>query len=495
MTAKRPTTFGTFKKTKPAYESVKDEMRRNLTAKIKAGETLFPGIIGYDKTVVPSLVNAILSRHNFILLGLRGQAKTRLIRALVGLLDEYIPVIAGSPLNCHPLRPGCAYSRRVLETDGDKTRIDWIHRDQRYQEKLATPDVTIADLIGDLDPIKAARDKRDFSDEETIHYGIIPRTNRGIFAINELPDLQPRIQVGLLNILEENDLQIRGFPVRIPLDMSLVFTANPEDYTNRGNIITPLKDRIDSQIATHYPTTVDDSMKITDQEAWTERNGQKPVIPKFYREIVEEIAFAARDSEYVDQSSGVSARVPISILENVLSNVERRNLVTGETSPIPRIADLAAAIPAISGKVELVYEGEREGPRMIAVNVIGRAVAKVFERHFPAVEKEGDLPVKADPIFGKVISYFSNDIYTDISDEMPFTDYEAALKSVPTLKRVAEQFLKTEDPAETALGMEFVLEGLHQQNLIAKTAVDSMYRYTDMLATMLHNVRESDRDD
>jgi magnesium chelatase subunit I len=495
MTAKRPKTFGEFKKTKPAYESVKDELRRNLIAKIKAGETLFPGIVGYDKTVTPALVNAILSRHNFILLGLRGQAKTRLIRALVGLLDEYIPVIAGSPLNCHPLRPGCAYSRRVLETDGDKARIEWIHRDQRYQEKLATPDVTIADLIGDLDPIKAARDKRDFSDEETIHYGIIPRTNRGIFAINELPDLQPRIQVGLLNILEENDLQIRGFPVRIPLDMALVFTANPEDYTNRGNIITPLKDRIDSQIATHYPTTVDDSMKITDQEAWIERNGQQPAIPRFYREIVEEIAFAARESEYVDQSSGVSARVPISIIENVLSNVERRNLMTGETSPMPRIADLAAAIPAISGKVELVYEGEREGPRMIAVNVIGRAVAKVFERHFPPIEKDGDLPVKADPVFGKVIGHFSNDTYTDVSDEMPFDDYEAALKSVPTLKRVAEQFLKTEDPAETALGMEFVLEGLHQQNLIAKTAVDSMYRYTDMLATMLHNVRDSDRDD
>jgi magnesium chelatase subunit I len=492
MRAKRPTTFGEFKKTNPVYETVKDEMRRNLIDRLRSREVLFPGIIGYEKTVIPALVNAVLSRHNFILLGLRGQAKTRIARALVSFLDEYTPAIKGSPLNCHPLRPGCAYSRRVLSDQGDEAEIVWIHRDQRYQEKLATPDVTIADLIGDLDPIKAARERRDFSDEETIHYGIIPRTNRGIFAINELPDLQPRIQVGLLNILEEHDLQIRGFPVRIPLDLALVFTANPEDYTNRGNIITPLKDRIDSQIITHYPTSIDESRAITDQEAWTQRNGSEPSIPEFYREIVEEIAFAARESEFVDQSSGVSARVPISVLENIISNVERRNLVTGDESTIPRIADLAAAIPAISGKVELVYEGEREGPRMIAVNVLGHAVARVFERRFPRIEKDDGLPAKADPIFGKVISHFSGDTTVDVSDDMPFTEYEKALQSVPTLKRVAQQFLKTTQPEETALGMEFVLEGLHQQNLIAKTAVDSIYRYTDMLATMLDNVRRDD---
>jgi len=492
MATQKPATLGAFKKTKPVYESVKDEMRRNLIATIKSGKDLFPGIIGYEKTVVPAITNAILSRHSIILLGLRGQGKTRLIRSLGQFLDEYSPVIEGSPLNCHPLRPGCAYSHRVLRECGDDTPIAWVHRDQRYQEKLATPDVTIPDLIGDLDPIKAAREKRDFSDEEIINYGIIPRTNRGIFAINELPDLQPRIQVGLLNILEENDLQIRGFPVRIPLDLVLVFTANPEDYTNRGNIITPLKDRIDSQIATHYPNTVDESLKITDQEAWAVRNGASSTIPKFYREIVEEVAFVARDSEYIDQSSGVSARVPISILENIISNVERRNLLTKEESSIPRIADLMAAIPSIAGKVELVYEGEREGPRMIAVNVIGRAVEKVFSRYFPEIEKENDLPVKADPIFGKVISHFSNDNGIEVSDDMPFSEYEAALKSVPTLKRIAEQFLKAEDPAETALGMEFVLEGLHQQNLIAKTAIGSMYTYTDMLATMLHNVQGDD---
>ena len=492
MIKSRPTTLGAFKSTGLAFETVKDELRRNLMAKIRAGETLFPGILGYEQTVIPAVENAVLSKHNFILLGLRGQAKTRIVRALATLLDEYTPVIKGSPLNCHPLRPSCAYSLRMIAEHGDKTEIEWIPREQRYQEKLATPDVTIADLIGDLDPIKAAREKRDLSDEEVIHYGIIPRTNRGIFAINELPDLQPRIQVGLLNILEESDLQIRGFPVRIPLDLVLVFTANPEDYTNRGNIITPLKDRIDSQIITHYPTTIEVAQKITDQEAWVGRNGDHPAIPAFFREVVDEIAFAARDSEFIDQSSGVSARVPISVLENVVSNIERRNLRTGETNLIPRMADLAAAIPAITGKVELVYEGEREGPRMIAVNIIGRAVAKVFENRFPAIEKDGGLPAKADPIFGKIISHFVGDTGVEVSDTAPFAVYESALTRVPTLKKVAEQFLKTTSPQETALGMEFVLEGLHQNNLIAKTAVDSMYCYTDMLATMLHNVRKDD---
>lgn len=492
MSKSEAKTYGEYMRTKPVFDTVKDEMRRNLITKMRSGEELFPGIVGYERTVIPALVNAILSRHNIILLGLRGQAKTRLVRALVNLLDLRTPVIEGSPLNCHPLRPSCAYSHRALQAWGDDTKITWIERERRYQEKLATPDVTIADLIGDIDPIKAAREMRDFSDEETIHYGIIPRTNRGIFAINELPDLQPRIQVGLLNILEENDLQIRGFPVRIPLDMLLVFTANPEDYTNRGNIITPLKDRIDSQIITHYPHTVDDSLRITEQEAWIARNGQRPEMPRFYREIIEEIAFAARESEFIDQSSGVSARVPIAILENVISNIERRNIQTGETSLVPRMADLSAAVPAITGKVELVYEGEREGPRMIAVNIIGRAVARVFDRTMPAIESDSGLPAKADPIFGKIIGHFSGDTAVDVSDEMPFAEYEAALSSVPTLKKIAQQFLKTESPAETALAMEFVLDGMHQKNLIAKTAVDSVYRYTDMLATMLHNVRRDD---
>ena len=492
MKYKRAITLGAYKTSGGAYESVKDEMRRNLTAAITAGRSLFPGIIGYDKTVVPAIENAVLSRHNFILLGLRGQAKTRLARALTEFLDEDVPAIKGSPLNCHPLRPSCAYSRRVIAEQGNDTELIWTHRDERYQEKLATPDVTIADLIGDVDPIKAAREKRDFSDQESIHYGIIPRTNRGIFAINELPDLQPRIQVGLLNILEENDLQIRGFPVRIPLDILLVFTANPEDYTNRGNIITPLKDRIDSQIMTHYPTTVADAQAITTQEAWSVRNGTPPTIPQFFREIIEEIAFAARESEFVDQSSGVSARVPIAALENVISNIERRNMRTGDRSLTPRMADLAAAIPAISGKVELVYEGEREGPRMIAVNVIGRAIAKVFARYFPKIERNDDLPTRADPVFGKIIGHFSGPMTVDVSDEMPFGEYEKALGTVPTLRAVARQFLKADTAEETALGMELVLEGLYQENLIAKSAVDSIYRYTDMLATLLHTVRPDD---
>jgi len=492
MKSERPTTLGAFKKAGLAFETVKDELRRNLIRRIQAGDTLFPGIVGYKQTVIPAIENAILSKHNFILLGLRGQAKTRLVRALTNLLDEESPVIKGSPLNCHPLRPSCAYSLRMIAENGDKTEIEWIPRASRYQEKLATPDVTIADLIGDLDPIKAAREKRDLSDEEVIHYGIVPRTNRGIFAINELPDLQPRIQVGLLNILEENDLQIRGFPIRIPLDMLLVFTANPEDYTNRGNIITPLKDRIDSQIITHYPNSVADAQTITSQEAWIGRGNGRPEIPAFYREIIEEIAFAARESEFIDQSSGVSARVPISVIENVVSNMERRNLRTKEAFTVPRLADLHAAIPSITGKVELVYEGEREGPRMIAVNIMGRAISKVFERHFPAIEKDGGLPMKADPIFGKIIGHFSGETSVDVTDESAFAEYDASLSTVPTLKKVAEQFLKTTTPQETALGMEFILEGLHHQNLIAKTAVGSMYKYTDMLATMLHNVRRDD---
>ena len=492
MNKQRPTTLGAFKEAGFIYETVKDELRRNLIERIRDGQTLFPGIVGYEQTVIPSIENAVLSKHNFILLGLRGQAKTRLIRALTNLLDDESPAIKGSPLNCHPLRPSCAYSLRMIADHGDDTEIEWVAREKRYQEKLATPDVTIADLIGDLDPIKAAREKRDLSDEEVIHYGIIPRTNRGIFAINELPDLQPRIQVGLLNILEENDLQIRGFPIRILLDMVLVFTANPEDYTNRGNIITPLKDRIDSQIMTHYPTSIADAQAITEQEAWIGRDNGRPEIPGFYREIIEEIAFAARESEFIDQSSGVSARVPISVIENVVSNMERRNLRTKETLLIPRIADLNAAIPAITGKVELVYEGEREGPRMIAVNIMGRAIAKVFARHFPVIEKDGGLPMKADPIFGKIIAHFSSETSVDVTDDSPHAEYETSLAKVPTLKKVAEQFLKTASPEETALGMEFVLEGLHQQNLIAKTAVGSLYKYTDTLATMLHNVRRDD---
>src|SRR5687768_7407782 len=327
----KPRTLGELRVSGWRPRTVKAEMRANLIARIQSGEPLFPGIVGYDKTVIPQLENAILSQHDFILLGLRGQAKTRILRQLKSFLDEWMPEIEGSEVHDDPFHPISAFARRTVAEKGDATPIAWVHRDERYKEKLATPDVSIADLIGDIDPIKAATRKLSFADEEVIHYGLIPRTNRGIFAINELPDLQPRIQVGLLNILEEKDVQVRGFPVRLPLDMLLVFSANPEDYTNRGNIITPLRDRIASQIMTHYPLTVDDGISITAQEAWTDREAGVTVeIPRLMREMIEEVAIQARKSEYVDQSSGVSARMTISLLENVVSNAERRGLRTGE---------------------------------------------------------------------------------------------------------------------------------------------------------------------
>src|SRR5215813_4701910 len=380
----KPQTVGELKATGYKPRGVKEELRANLRRALSRGENPFEGIHGYERTVLPALHNAVLSRHDLLLLGLRGQAKTRLLRLLVNLLDAEIPAIAGSELNEDPFRPITKYARRILGEKGDATPIVWIARSERYREKLATPDVTIADLIGDIDPIKAATERRSYSDEEVIHYGIVPRTNRGIFAINELPDLQPRIQVGLLNILEERDLQIRGFPVRIPLDILLVFSANPEDYTNRGNIITPLKDRISSQILTHYPDDVKTAARITAQEAWLDRDREPFVeIPDFFRDLVEEIAFVARQSEFVDQSSGFSARMPISAIEILASNLERRGLKNGEKRVMPRLCDLPATLPAITGKVEMVYEGEQQGAEVVAKKLIGTAVKKLFDVKFP----------------------------------------------------------------------------------------------------------------
>src|SRR5688572_7947370 len=385
---KRPETLGELKAAGYRPRGVKDELRGNLRKALAEGKNPFEGIHGYERTVLPSLHNAILSRHDFLLLGLRGQAKTRLLRQLVLLLDPEIPAIAGSDLNEDPLAPITKYGRRMVAERGDATPIAWIPREERYREKLATPDVTIADLIGDVDPIKAATERRSYSDEEVIHFGIIPRTNRGIFAINELPDLAPRIQVGLLNILEERDLQIRGFPVRIPLDIMMVFSANPEDYTNRGSIITPLKDRISSQILTHYPPDVGIATDITRQEAWTERDIPNVVIPDDVRTLVEEISFAARESDLVDQSSGVSARVAISALELLASNLERRALATQDNPVYPRLADLHMLLPAITGKVEMVYEGEQQGSEVVARRLVGQAVRKIFDERFPEVGKE-----------------------------------------------------------------------------------------------------------
>jgi magnesium chelatase subunit I len=493
----RPRTLGELEATGYRLRSVREEIRANLVAKLRAKETLFPGIIGYDQTVVPQIVNALLSQHDFILLGLRGQAKTRILRQLTTLLDEWIPVVEGSPLNDDPLAPVSAYARRVVEERGAQTPIAWLHRDQRYQEKLATPDVTIADLIGDIDPIKAASLKLDFSDERVIHYGIIPRTNRGIFAINELPDLQPRIQVGLLNILEERDFQIRGFPVRIPLDLLLVFSANPEDYTNRGNIISPLRDRISSQIVTHYPLSREDGMHITRQEAWVERAGDvQVVVPQFLRELIEEVAIQARKSEYVDQGSGVSARLPIALLENLVSNAERRGLLTGERTVVARVCDLAHAVTAVSGKVELVLEGEQEGALNVARHLLGKGIKALFGQRFPdaykpkrgrAAAAEGEAATTSE--YRPVLEWFAGGNQLEVSDEMPAEEFAQRLSEVKGLERLAARHLDVKEVGELAVGMELVIEGLHQNSMLSRDRADSgRATYRDVLKSMFSNL-------
>ena len=494
----RPTTLGALKQSGYRSRSVKDELRENLSARIRDGKPIFEGIIGYDATVIPQVVNAVLARHNVILLGLRGQAKTRILRNLVEFLDEYIPVIKGADLNDDPLHPICKQAKTLVSSQGDETEISWLHRDARFAEKLATPDVSIADLIGDLDPIKAATRKLSFSDEEVIHYGIIPRTNRGIFVINELPDLQPRIQVGLLNILEEQDIQIRGFPVRIPMDIMLCFSANPEDYTNRGSIITPLKDRIESQVLTHYPTDIEDSRRITDQEAWTDRPGGPTVtVPQFLRDAVEQTAFEARSSELVDQSSGVSARMPIAILESLISNAERRCLLTGQKSTTLRVVDLGAAIPAMSGKLELVYEGEQEGPRQVATSIVGAALRTTFEKYFPGVyqkrvragrERAESVPQREEGPYKGIIDFFAKGQRLEISDEIGDKEYGALLRTVPDLEKLTKEYMKDATGPELAAAMEFVLEGLHQSSLLAKEDIDRGVLYCDMLGAMYNEL-------
>lgn len=481
-------TLGALKKAGWQSRSVKDELRQNLLKKIQGSEEIFPGIVGYDRTVTPQIQNAILSKHNFILLGLRGQAKSRIIRQLSGLLDEYIPVIPGTQLNEDPLNPISPQGKKMVEDMGDDMPVEWVHRDERYHEKLATPDVSIADLIGDIDPIKAAREKLDISNEEVIHWGIIPRTNRGIFAINELPDLQPRIQVGLLNILEENDIQVRGFPLRVPLDMLLVFTANPEDYTNRGNIITPLKDRIDSQIVTHYPRSIDDARTITESEIT--HSNESIRIPDFMRDIIEEVSFEARGSEYVDQSSGVSARVSISAYENLLSNIERRGMRNGDDDYYPRMCDIYSIIPAVSGKIELVYEGEQEGSVVVTHNLITQAINKVFLKYFPEPNKNRAKPDEA-PVenpYEAVIDYFGSGKKLEISDEMKFDTYSRQLKAVAGLEELVGKYFDVKDKREKLLRMEFVLEGLHHNNAIAREMDDTAFRYGDVFSDMLRGM-------
>jgi magnesium chelatase subunit I len=493
----RPRTLGKLKESGYRPRSVKDELRETIIGRLRSGEKLFPGIVGFEHTVEPQIVNAILSRHDFILLGLRGQAKTRLLRSLVQFLDEWVPAIEGCPLNSDPCRPLTHHARALLEAHGDDTPIAWLHREQRYQEKLATPDVTIADLIGDIDPIKAATLRLDYSDERVIHYGIIPRTNRGVFAINELPDLQPRIQVGLLNILEEKDFQIRGFPVRMPLDVLMVFSANPEDYTNRGNIITPLRDRINSQIITHYPQSREQGMEITAQESWTDRGSEvEVVIPAFMRELIEEVAIQARKSEYVDQNSGVSARLPIALIENLVSNAERRALRTKETRVLTRVCDLQQAVSAVSGKVELVLEGEQEGTLNVARALLGRGLKALFSQRFPDAYKprrtrsvaaqQAESEAMASSEYRPILEWFAGGNHVELSDDMPHAEYAKRLLAVKGLPQLATKYLSPKSPEEAAVAMELVLEGLHQSSMLSRERTDQAgAAYKDMLKSML----------
>lgn len=474
---------------------VKQEIRQNLIKKLNTKEELFPGIVGYDDTVIPALCNAILSYHDMILLGLRGQAKTRILRSLPNFLDETIPVIKGCEINDNPYQPVCKACNDKVSEFGDEVEIDWLSREERYGEKLATPDVTIADLIGDIDPIKAAAQKLHYAHEGVIHFGIIPRSNRGIFAINELPDLQPRIQVGLFNIMQEKDIQIRGFPVRIPLDVVIVYSANPEDYTNRGNIITPLKDRIGSQIMTHYPRVLADGITITSQEAWEDRDGGREVsIPYFFREIIEQVAVEARNSEFVDQKSGVSVRMSVTSMENMISNAERRSIRNRESQTVPRICDLYAALPAIVGKIELVYEGEQEGEANVAKVLIGKAVKSIFKNYFP---DPYESMKKGENVYLDIVGWFKNNHAIDISDDMPLDDYIKQLRKVAGLEKIAKKYIEVAPNDLASLGtvMEFVLDGLHQNSMLSKDIVDKRASYTDMLSTMMSSLQAGVDDD
>jgi magnesium chelatase subunit I len=440
---------------------VKDELRENLLLKLREGGHVFPGIVGYDDTVVPQIVNAILSRHNFILLGLRGQAKSRILRALTTLLDPQIPYIAGCEIHDNPYAALCRRCHEELAKHGEQTQISYLTPEQRYVEKLATPDVTIADLIGDIDPIKAARGGHELSSELTVHYGLLPRANRGIFAINELPDLAGKIQVGLFNIMQEGDVQIKGYPIRLPLDVAMVFSANPEDYTARGKIITPLKDRIGSEIRTHYPATVEEGMEITAQEAWARRDGYELRLPKYLQQIIERVAFAAREDKKIDKRSGVSQRLPISAMENVISNAERRAIVNGENIVVPRVSDVYAAMPAITGKLELEYEGEIKGADHVARELIRTAVAKTYDEYFNG--SAGELR--------QVVQWFDLGGEIRLSGDAAATEAITGLKGIQgLLDKISALNLSEKSPVEEQVSAaEFILEGLYAHKRIGRS--------------------------
>ena len=460
MDARHATTLGALKEAGYRPRPVKEELRENLIRKLEGGETLFPGIRGYDASVTPQLINAVLSRHDFILLGLRGQAKSRILRQLVELLDEAIPVIRGSEVNDDPLAPISKWGRTLLEEHGDDTPVEWLEREQRYLEKLATPDVTIADIIGDLDPIKAARGGHILSDELTIHYGMLPRANRGIFAMNELPDLSPRIQVGLFNILQEGDIQIKGYPVRLGLDLLLAFTANPEDYTARGKIITPLKDRIGAEIQTHYPKAVETGMAITAQEAWTQRSGRPIEVPDFVAEMVERIAFLARMEKRIDQRSGVSQRMPITVMETVISSAEQRAIRLGEDEVVPRTGDIYAAMPAMTGKMELEYEGELHGADRIARELISAAAGATYEARAAGADVDA------------IVDYFESGGIMQVSEDSGAAACVQGFSQVPGLMELVALVGLAPDAASDGLkaaACELALEALVAERRISRT--------------------------
>ncbi|MEJ7557365.1 MAG: magnesium chelatase [Pedobacter sp.] len=486
-------TLGALKASNYKSLSVKDELRKNLIKQLRNKEEGFEGILGYDETVIPELQTAILSRHNILLLGLRGQAKTRIARLLGNLLDEYIPYVSDSEIFDDPLNPISWFANNQISIHGDETPISWQHRSERYTEKLATPDVTVADLIGDVDPIKAATLKLTYNDERVIHFGLIPRAHRSIFVINELPDLQARIQVALFNMLQEKDIQIRGFKLRLPLDIQFVFTANPEDYTNRGSIVTPLKDRIESQILTHYPKTISISRKITFQEAKLTEEQKAIESDGLVKDLVEQVAFEARQSEFIDQKSGVSARLTISAYENLISSAERRMLINGEKTTSVRLSDLVGIIPAVTGKIELVYEGELEGPAKVANTLIGKAIKTLFVRYFPDPEKSKKSKT-ANP-YNLITEWFTEGNTLDLSDALSGVKYKKELMRVTGLFDLVKKFHPKLSENQTLLLMEFVLHGLAEHSQLSKKYLDGGFGFSDMFESLFNTGVEDDEDD
>jgi magnesium chelatase subunit I len=472
-------TLGALKKAAWKSRSIKEELRENLKANIKSGTNSFTGIHGYENSVIPELERAILSKHNINLLGLRGQAKTRLARLMTGLLDEYIPYITGSEIHDDPYAPLSRTAIDLIVAHGDDTPISWLHRDDRFYEKLATPDVTVADIIGDIDPIKAANLKLSYADDRVIHYGMIPRANRCIFVINELPDLQARIQVALFNILQEGDIQIRGFKLRLNLDMQFVFTANPEDYTNRGSIVTPLKDRIGSQILTHYPETIAIAKTITQQEAKSDtRTTETLYVPELAKDLLEQISFCARESEYVDEKSGVSARLSITAYENLLSTAERRALMNGDDTTSLRLSDFSGVIPAITGKIELVYEGEQEGAAFVANELIGEAIKTVFPDYFPEIKKLVK-PDEETP-YDKLVEWFFNNDGLELLDELNDSDYKALLDQVTPLNDLIEKYQPEYPMEDRDFLKEFILWSLVEYDKLSKRRFNEGYQFNDL---------------